>query len=344
MPDRTIAGWDIGGAHLKVATAAAGRLRTVVQIPCPLWLGMDRLEMAVVQARARIGETSLNAVTMTGEMTDLFANRKEGVHRLVESVERLLPGGEVLIYAGTEGFLAPERAVLCPNRVASANWLASATFAAEACDGGLFVDVGSTTADLVAFRDGRVLAQGLTDRDRLVAGELVYTGIARTPVFAVADRVLHEGREHPLIPELFATMADVHRLCGALPEDADQLPAADNQGKTEEESARRLARMIGCDADSVAIDAWRDVARQIALAQHRRLAAAVERMPALRELDRQAPLVGAGVGRFLVRALAREFARDYVDFGDLIDADGDVREWAARCAPAAALALLAARR
>ena len=347
MPEGTIAGWDIGGAHLKVAVAAGGRLKFVTQIPCPLWQGIEPLDAAVAEARARVGEAGLSAVTMTGEMTDLFANREDGVRRLVDASERLLPG-EVLIYAGTQGFLAPDRAVLCPDRVASANWLASATFAAQACSlarsQGLFVDVGSTTTDLVAFRDGRVLAQAFTDRERLVAGELVYTGVSRTPVFAIADRVPHRGRDHPLIPELFATMADVYRLCGALPADADQLPAADHQGKTQDDSARRLARMIGCDVESASIEAWRDIARHLAEAQRRRLAAAAERLFATSGLDRRAPLLGAGVGRFLVRALAQEFGRDYVDFGDLVDAQDGAREGAARCAPAAALALLAAGR
>jgi len=344
MPDRTIGGWDIGGAHLKVATVAGGRLKTVIQVPCTLWQGIERLDAAVAEARARIGDTSLNAVTMTGEMTDLFTSREEGVRRLVESAKRLLPGGEVLIYAGTEGFLASDRAVLCPDRVASANWLASVTVAAAAYPQGLFVDVGSTTTDLVAFRGGQILAQGFTDPERLVAGELVYTGVSRTPVFAIADHVPHRGQVHPLIPELFATMADVYRLCGTLPEDADQLPAADHQGKTPGDSARRLARMIGCDAESTGIDAWRDIARQLADAQRRQLAAAAERLLAMRGLDRRTPLLGAGVGRFLVRALAQEFGCDYVDFGDLVDADDDAREWAARCAPAAAVALLAAGR
>jgi uncharacterized hydantoinase/oxoprolinase family protein len=143
---------------------------------------------------------------------------------------------------------------------------------------------------------------------------------------------------------MFATMADVYRLCGALPEDADQLPAADHRGKTQGDSARRLARMIGCDVESAAIGAWCDIARHLADAHRQQLAAAAQRLLAGRGLDRRAPLLGAGVGRFLVRALAQEFGRDYVDFGDIVDAADGAREWAARCAPAAAVALLAAER
>ena len=37
-------GWDIGGAHLKVARCDHnGQLQTVRQYPCALWRGIDEL-------------------------------------------------------------------------------------------------------------------------------------------------------------------------------------------------------------------------------------------------------------------------------------------------------------
>ncbi len=345
MPETAIAGWDVGGAHLKVARLDGdGRMKTVMQLPCPLWQGMKHLEAAVAEALGRLGPIGLSAVTMTGEMTDLFESRGEGVRRLIETMQRTLPDGEILVYAGDAGFLPPGKAVLRPERVASANWLASATFAAKSRSQGLFMDIGSTTSDIVPFRDGKVAARGYTDHERLIRCELVYTGVTRTPVFAVAERVPFRGEDQPLIPELFATMADVHRLCGRLPEDADQLPAADNKGKGEADSARRLARMLGRDVETAETAEWKRLARHLAGAQRRRLHAACERVLAPGLLDDDAPLVGAGIGRFLVRDLARGLDRPYVDFGSLVRGGKGAREWAARCAPAAAVALLAAGR
>ena len=45
--------------------------------------------------------------------------------------------------------------------------------------------------------------------------------------------------------EYFASMADVYRILGELPEGADMHPAADEREKTSPASCARLARMIG---------------------------------------------------------------------------------------------------
>jgi len=53
MPETAIAGWDVGGAHLKVAHVdGEGRMKTVMQLPCPLWQGIGHLEAAVAEASA----------------------------------------------------------------------------------------------------------------------------------------------------------------------------------------------------------------------------------------------------------------------------------------------------
>ena len=55
-----------------------------------------------------------------------------------------------------------------------------------------------------------------------------------------------------------------------------------------------------------------------------------------------APVIGAGCGRFVAKALAERLGRPYLDFAEIIDAAPEAREMAARCAPAVAVALLAA--
>ena len=45
MDERIATGWDLGGAHIKVAQMdAAGRLHRAIQIPCTLWRGLEHLE------------------------------------------------------------------------------------------------------------------------------------------------------------------------------------------------------------------------------------------------------------------------------------------------------------
>lgn len=341
MADEAILGWDIGGAHLKAArVVAGGRVERVLQFPCPLWQGLDHLAQALERALERLGPAERHAVTMTGELVDLFTGRAEGVVALMDEFARHAPHADISIYAGPAGFLPPEAASGHARVIASVNWLASASWAAARLGDGLLVDLGSTTADVIPFAGGRVRVRAYCDADRLVERELVYTGLTRTPVMVVTDSVPFRGRRYPLMAEHFATMADVHRLTGALPEVADQYPAADGRGKTPQDSARRLARMIGHDLEEAGMADWRGLARHLAECQRHRLEEACRLVLSRGEVAGDAPVVGAGVGRPVVAALAARLGRPYEDFATLVEGDAAIREAAADSAPATAVALL----
>ncbi len=342
MPPEPVVGWDVGGAHLKAARLdETGAIERVIQLPCPLWQGLDRLEEAVAQALRALGPAGLHALTMTGEMADLFSSRTEGVNAIVAAMRQRLGGAELRVWAGRAGLVSAEEACGLAAQVASANWLASATLVAERPGGGLLVDIGSTTTDLVPVAPGAVLARGTTDAERLVAEELVYTGVVRTPVMALADRVPFAGDWVPLMAECFATAADVYRITGQLPEGADLQPTADGGPKTIGASARRLARMIGRDAESAPASAWRELAWWLAGRQVRRIQDACHRVLSRAALPAGTPVVGAGVGRFLAAELAERLRLPYEDFAELLAGDEAQRARGADCAPAVAVAWLA---
>jgi uncharacterized hydantoinase/oxoprolinase family protein len=114
---------------------------------------------------------------------------------------------------------------------------------------------------------------------------------------------------------------------------------ADGKGKSPLESARRLARMVGHDVEDAPLLAWQALAHFIASAQLQDLSAAVQTVAA--SLPPDAPVVGAGVGRAVVKQIAQKSGRAYVDFADLIT--GEAADSAAICAPAYAVAWLASR-
>jgi (4-(4-[2-(gamma-L-glutamylamino)ethyl]phenoxymethyl)furan-2-yl)methanamine synthase len=262
------------------------------------------------------------------------------VRLIVEAMAAALPGAEPRVWAGRRGFVGAADAPDLALDVASANWLATGTLVARRVGDALFVDLGSTTTDVLLVAGGEVRALGTTDRERLATGELVYTGLTRTPVMALAPEAPFAGRRVALMNELFATTADVHRVLGWLPEDADQHPAADGGPKTLTGSARRLARMVGADlADGGPAD-WRRLAGWLAGTQLRRIEDAGALQLSRGLVPESAPLVGAGCGRFLLEPLARDLGRPYRDFADLIEADAGSIAWAATCAPAVAVALL----
>lgn len=336
-----VLGWDVGGAHLKVARIEDGRVVAAVQVACPLWQGLDRLDAAFAEARAALGDAPLNAVTMTGELCDIFSTRAEGVTRLCERLTTLLEGA-VHIYGGDEGWLSAEDAVAKADVVASANWHATASLTARAHRDALFVDMGSTTTDIIPIAENRVIAHGATDAARLQAGQLVYTGATRTFLMAVAQRVPFRGVWMPVMNEYFACMADIHRILGALPEGADMHTTADGREKTRTASTARLARMIGRDAGEAEEWEWRGVAEFFAEAQLRAMHDAALQALSAADLPADAPVVAAGAGRFVVERLAARLGRRCERWEALVPADPRIAAAVSDCAPAVAVGLLLA--
>jgi probable H4MPT-linked C1 transfer pathway protein len=260
---------------------------------------------------------------------------------LVEMM-RKTTDGEAMFYAGRAGFLRNGAAVERACDVASANWHACAAMIARDAPDALFIDAGTTTTDLVPLKGGAVAAQGYSDGDRLAMRELVYTGVVRTPVMAVARTAPFNGRMQGVAAERFATMADVWRLLGKLPAGADPYPTPDLKGKSKQESAGRLARMLGRDAAAVDFKAIVDLARYFADRQLAEIEAAALALVAREDLAAEAPVIGAGCGRFIARHVAERLNRRYRDFAELVDCAPGAREMIAVCAPAVAVGLLAA--
>ncbi len=338
----TVIGWDVGGAHLKAARAENGVINRALQIASPLWLGIESLERAFAEAEAILGHAPLNAVTMTGELCDIFATREEGVITLAETMKRLLSPRRAVFYAGRPGFAGGGEIASAASSIASANWHASAALAAKRAPFALFADVGSTTADFIPLAGGKPANTGFTDTERLRHGELVYSGIARSFLMAGPKLVPFGGSWTPLMNEWFATMADVHRILGQLPEGADMMETPDGREKTKAASCARLARMIGRDAAGADEAAWERLALFFAEAQLRELFDAAALVLSCGLLPPDAPVIGAGAGLALVRALAARLRRPFLSFDTLIACTPDVQSSVCNCAPAAAVALLAA--
>jgi len=335
-------GWDIGGAHVKVAVVENHEIIAVYQEPCPLWQGLDKLEYAVKTLLEKIPDqvNQRHAITMTGELVDLFANRHAGVKQIIQTMTQLLAGFDVQIFCGKSGLLP----VLKINEthfddIASMNWLVSAAFVAKQFDHCLFVDIGSTTTDILWCEKGEVLAQGFSDYERLISHELIYTGIVRTAVMSVVQTVLDNEKYVGVMAEHFATMADVYRLTDELSENHDQTPTADGAEKTIEASARRLSRMLGDDFKIEDLKRWQMVACDIRQQQLKR----IQKSCALfvSNLDQKPTLIGAGIGRFLVQEIAANLNFDYVDFSSFFQkSHHNLMFNPSDCAPAVAIAFL----
>ena len=368
-------GWDIGGAHVKACRLRGGRVHDVVQWPCPLWQGLQHLAQVLSAAHARwprLGQAR-HAVTMTGEMADLFADREIGVQRIAAVLVAHLGSAPTLyFYAGDAGWCRAADVALHWQAIASANWLASARHAAltlanrpapadqatahpASAGEGVLIDIGSTTTDLIAFRAGRVLTRARNDHQRLASGELVYQGVVRTPLCALVRRLPWRGARINLINELFASSADVYRLTGELAPEHDQQPSADGAAKTLDASRQRLARMVGLDARDGSHADWLALAQAWRAEQVAELRSQLARVIDQHGLGPQALLITAGCGDFLAPQLlaaaatgpagASSRCRPYAQAVARFTADAlpGSAAWAQVCAPSVAVAALLLR-
>jgi len=344
-PRAPVLGWDVGGAHVKASLTLGGRVREVAQWPAPLWQGLAHLDAAIDAARARWPrlDGAHHGVTMTAEMTDLFPDREAGVAALVDRIGARL-GPATRFFAGPAAWLTRTEAPGRWRDIASANWLATAHQIAARQPDALLADIGSTTTDLIPIRNGEPRPQGRSDADRLANGELVYVGVARTPLCALARQIDFGSRRYNVMNEFFATTADVFRLTGELDAEHDQHPAADGGDKDTTAICRRLARMIGMDARDAELAQWTAFAghwREALLAE---IATNITRVAREAELPAAAPVVGAGCGLFLARELAARIGRPFVPFhrvaGFDATATAEVGRWTDTCAPSVAVALL----
>src|SRR5215213_8593214 len=288
---------DIGGANTKAAWQDGTSLRTVSR-PFEIW--RDRRALAAVlrevAAEVAAGPAPV-AITMTAELSDAFRTKREGVAFVLDAAEDALGDRPLSVLTTTGELVSMGAARARPWDVAAANWVATALALADAHPDALLIDVGSTTADVVPIAAGRVAATGHNDLERLAAGELVYTGVLRTNLAAIAPRVPVRGGWCPVSSECFAISADVHLILGRLAQEAYDCPTPDGRPATVAFARERIARLVCADAeqlDAIEIDG---IAAFLAEEQLRQIEEAARRV----QLRPQAPVVAVGSGAFMAR-------------------------------------------
>jgi probable H4MPT-linked C1 transfer pathway protein len=330
-----VLGWDVGGANVKAAVVEAGpRGRSVLtrSRAFEIWRDKDALPRVLGELAAALPAPSAVAVTMTAELSDVFRTKREGVGFVLDAVEATA-GAPVRVFTTAGEFIDAGQARARPLDAAASNWVATALLLGQFVPDALLVDIGSTTTDVVPVVGGRVAAVGRTDPERLLAGELVYTGVVRTNVAAMVRSVPLRGGQCPLASELFAVSGDVHVLLGALGPGECTGPTPDGRPPTAEFAAERLARVVCADGEMLGADEIRAVAAAIAEAQVAEVTAALTRVA--RRVGRPLPVITTGLGSFLARRAAERAGLAVKDLADVLALD------VGAVAPAVAVAWLA---
>jgi len=242
-------GWDIGGVHLKAALLRfrAGRVARVHTATrhFEIWRDRSLLAEKLHDMDRELGaREAAHALTMTAELADCFATKADGVAWVLAAARQGLGNAPLRLWSIRGSFASPHQAERAPLEFAASNWLATSTAAARLAPDGLLVDVGSTTTDIIPFATGQPRPCARDDTGRLGSGELVYTGVLRTPPAAVASEVPLRGGWCRLSPEMFATTADVYVAIGRLRPEHLTGATADGGPATREGSLRRLSRLV----------------------------------------------------------------------------------------------------
>jgi probable H4MPT-linked C1 transfer pathway protein len=298
-----VIGLDVGGANTKAAVLDGDGPARIASEPFEVWRDPGAMAEVIASVIRRLGaDRAPVALTTTAELVDVFATKREGVLYVLDAAAAALPGHRLRVMTTDGCLIELEQARAVPLSCAAANWVATALLVARSEPDAILVDCGGTTTDVIPIAGGKVAARGRTDVERLLAGELVYTGALRTNVAAILREVPLGGEPCPVSSELFAISADAHLLLGNLEPEQCACAFPDGRGVTPPEVRSRIARVVCADPDQLGDGDVEAIAAAIEEAQIASITNALGRAAA--RLPAGAPVLAVGVGEFLARAAA----------------------------------------
>lgn len=338
-------GLDVGGANTKAAALDVGSSGVGVDTfreYFPVW-ARSKSELPELLRKVRrllCGDSKPEAVcvTMTAEISDAYETKREGVNHVLSSVEEAFGGVEKYVVSCTAELLDVREARERYLDVAAANWPATGWMIGRVIRDCIFIDVGSTTTDIIPVRGGIPCPEGRRDVERLASGELVFTGVLRTNISAIASWVPFRGRMCRVAPEKFALTADVHLVLGHISERDYTCETADGREKDVYHSMARIARVVCADLEEISRDDVVRIARHVYLKQLEQIVEGLEQVSSRNpDLD---TVVTVGLGEdFLARRAA-----EALGFTKIHSLKRMVGEKVSENAPAVAAALMAAER
>jgi len=343
-----VVGLDIGGVNTKAAflTTQKGTVKTLKTAMeyFPIWKqGKERLPHVLEKLRKLLANSAVLdgvGVTMTAELSDVYRTKKEGVKHILNCVAQIFTEAPTFVLNVDTELVSVRDAREEPLKVAAANWAATGWMVSQIIENCLVVDVGSTTTSIIPVVNGKIVAKGRTDLEKLSNGELIYTGALRTNVATIVNYVPVRGEKTRVSSELFAQSGDVHLLLNHIKEEDYTVETADGHRKTKKDATARLARVVCADVDMLNEQEVIDMARFIYERQVEQIAEGLrqvhERMK--QRIQEDITVVVTGLGRnFLARRAAENAGLNRViDLGELLGVN------AAIVSPSVGIALMVA--
>ena len=342
-----VLGYDVGGANTKAALVSVkkGKLLNVkVAVEYfPIWKDPEKLTLILLRLKRSLCVTKLDGlgVTMTAELSDAYQTKREGVNHILGCVKKAFSNVNIYVVSSDAKLESLDVANKEPLGVAAANWVATGWLVAKHLKDCVVVDVGSTSTSIIPIVNGKVVAQGKIDLDKLICGELVYTGSLRTNVATIVKSIpLRNGRAASVASELFALSADVHLVLGNINEKEYTIVTADKRGKTVLEASARLARVVCADTEMLSRQEIIKIAQFIYDEQIGQVAEGLSKVYANAKslTSGKVPVVVTGIGKNFIAWKAAET----VGVDAIVDLGTILGEKAVLATPAFGVALMAA--
>ncbi len=343
-----VLGLDIGGANTKAALVRTQNGAVIAFEAAleyfPFWKRNSQQLCDMLSAlKGKVAASSILdcvCVTLTAELSDAYRTKSEGVRHILDCVNEAFSGLEVMVLDVDGGLRSIESAKAEPLKVAAANWAATGWIVAQKISDCVVVDVGSTSTSIIPVADGKVVAEGKTDLEKLTNGELVYTGSLRTNVSAIINSVPVRGGIARVSSELFAQSGDVHLVLDNIKMEDYTVDTPDGKGKTRNDALARLARVVCADTDILTEQEILQIATYVYKRQIEQIAEGLSQVYSRLKSKSEAnfPAVVTGLGRnFLARKAAEK-----IGINEILDFDDVMPKGAALASPAAGVALMAA--
>ena len=327
----TVLGLDIGGANTKAAliTTQNGKLQSVkIAVEYfPVWKEPQKLAnmLLTLAKQLNIGHLDALGITMTAELSDAYSTKREGIYQILASVKQAFQSQPIFVLDTQSKMISIKAAEETPLSVGAANWVATGWLVSQKIRDCVIVDVGSTSTSIIPILHGQVAAKGKTDLDKLIFGELVYTGSLRTNVAATVNHIPVKGGVAGVSSELFALTADVHLVLGNITAEQYICETADGRGKTVPAALGRLARIVCADTEMLTQKEILCIAKYVCNQQIQQIADSLAKVYCNMKTQEsgEIPVVVAGLGKdFIARAAAEKNGIcTIIDLASLINDD-----------------------
>jgi (4-(4-[2-(gamma-L-glutamylamino)ethyl]phenoxymethyl)furan-2-yl)methanamine synthase len=343
-----VIGYDVGGANTKAALVYVKKGKLInVQVAVeyfPIWKEPEKLTKVLLKLKKQLVPNSLDGIglTMTAELSDVYQTKREGVNDILNCVSKAFPDVPVLVLNTEAKLITLDVAKKQPLAIAAANWAATGWVVTKKLKDCVVVDVGSTSTSIIPIVKGKVVAIGKTDLDKLICGELVYTGSLRTNVAAIIHSIPIRNDVAGVASELFALSGDVHLVLGNITQETYSIETADGRGKTIPEALARLARVVCADTEILTKQEIIKMAEYISDMQIRQVAEGLSKVYSYTKslASGKVPVVVTGLGKnFIAQKAAEKLCVD-----EILELGTMLSDQAVLATPAFGVALMAANK